>query len=72
MVITYVPAETLVELKSLKCYLWSYRNQGGFHEAVTNQVLDDLVALLQPRRMTIEGDFAVRGGIHTVVRASYP
>ena len=65
------PNELCVELKSLKLYLWSYRDEGAFHEAVTNMILDDLVALTQPRRMTVEGDFLVRGGIHTVVRADY-
>lgn len=70
--IRYTPAETCVELKSLKLYLWSYRDEGAFHEAVTNQILDDLVALLSPRNITVEGDFMVRGGIHTVVEASYP
>jgi 7-cyano-7-deazaguanine reductase len=69
--IRYVPAERCVELKSLKLYLWSFREEGHFHEAVTNRILDDLVALLAPRRMTVEGDFAVRGGIHTVVTARY-
>lgn len=70
--ISYVPAKLCVELKSLKLYLWSFRNEGHFHEAVTNQILDDLTALLSPRRMTVEGDFLVRGGIHTVVEARYP
>ena len=70
--ITYVPDALCVELKSLKLYLWSYRDQGAFHEAVTNRILDDLVALLAPRRMTVEADFFVRGGIHTVVEASHP
>jgi 7-cyano-7-deazaguanine reductase len=70
--IRYVPQAKCVELKSLKLYLWSFRGEGHFHEAVTNQILDDLVQLLQPRRMTVEGDFAVRGGIHTVVETSYP
>jgi 7-cyano-7-deazaguanine reductase len=60
-----------VELKSLKLYLWSYRNEGAFHEAVTNRILDDLVAALAPRSMTVEGDFLVRGGIHTVVEVRY-
>jgi 7-cyano-7-deazaguanine reductase len=69
--IEYVPAERCVELKSLKLYLWSYRQKGAFHEAVTNQILDDLVVALAPVRATVEGDFKVRGGIHTVVRASY-
>jgi len=70
--IRYVPAQTCVELKSLKLYLWSFRDRGAFHEAVTNQILDDLVAATQPRSMTVEGDFYVRGGIHTVVEVSYP
>jgi 7-cyano-7-deazaguanine reductase len=70
--IRYVPDRLCVELKSLKLYLWSFRAEGHFHEAVTNRILDDLVALLSPRRMTVEGDFAVRGGIHTVVTASHP
>ena len=70
--IRYVPDQTCVELKSLKLYLWSFRDEGHFHEAVTNRILDDLTALLSPRRMTVEGDFLVRGGIHTVVEASYP
>jgi 7-cyano-7-deazaguanine reductase len=70
--IRYVPNERCVELKSLKLYLWSFRDEGAFHEAVTNKILDDLVALLAPRSMTVEGDFFVRGGIHTVVEASFP
>lgn len=70
--IRYVPDQTCVELKSLKLYLWSYREVGAFHEAVTNQILDDLVAATQPKSMVVEGDFMVRGGIHTVVEASYP
>jgi len=70
--VRYVPAELCVELKSLKLYLWSYRDEGAFHEAVTNRILDDLVALLSPRRMTVEADFYVRGGIHTVVQAGHP
>ena len=69
--IRYVPDETCVELKSLKLYLWSYREVGAFHEAVTNQILDDLVTACQPKRMTIEGDFMVRGGIHTVVEVTH-
>ena len=69
--ITYVPDKTCVELKSLKLYLWSYRDEGQFHEAVTNRILDDLVAATRPRRMEVEGDFNVRGGIHTVVKARY-
>lgn len=70
--ISYVPDARCVELKSLKLYLWSYRQEGAFHEAVTNKILDDLVAALQPRRITVEGDFYVRGGIRTVVVVRYP
>ena len=69
--ITYVPDQTCVELKSLKLYLWTYRDEGAFHEAVTNRILDDLVAATAPRSMTVEGDFWVRGGIGTVVVAKY-
>ncbi len=69
--INYVPDQLCVELKSLKLYLWSYRDEGAFHEAVTNQILDDLVAALSPVRLTVEGDFKVRGGIHTVVTAKH-
>ncbi len=70
--IRYVPDELCLELKSLKLYLWSFRDEGHFHEEVTNRVLDDLVTALRPRRLTLEADFRVRGGIHTVVEASYP
>jgi 7-cyano-7-deazaguanine reductase len=70
--IRYTPAERCVELKSLKLYLWSYRDRGAFHEAVVNQILDDLVATIAPRRLVVEGDFLVRGGIHTVVEARHP
>lgn len=69
--IRYVPDKLCVELKSLKLYLWSFRNEGHFHEEVTNLILDDLVKAVSPRRMSIEGDFFVRGGIHTVVRAAH-
>ena len=65
--IRYTPDKLCVELKSLKLYLWSFRNEGAFHEAVTNRILDDLVAAVSPRRMEVTGDFLVRGGIHTVV-----
>ena len=70
--VRYVPGDLCVELKSLKLYLWSFRDEGAFHEAVTNQICDDLVAALSPRRLTVEGDFMVRGGIHTVIRVSHP
>jgi len=69
--ITYVPAERIVELKSLKLYLWSYRDEGVHHEAVTNRILDDLVDLLAPKSMTVVTDWLVRGGIITVVTASH-
>ena len=65
--INYVPDSLCVELKSLKLYLWSYRNEGAFHEKVTNQILDDLVKAVSPRFIEVVGDFFVRGGIHTVV-----
>ena len=70
--IRYTPDRLCVELKSLKLYLWSFRDEGHFHEDVTNRILDDLVTLLQPGKMTVVGDFTVRGGIHTVVTASHP
>ena len=69
--ISYAPGPRLVELKSLKLYLWSYRNEGAFHEDVTNRILNDLVEACAPRRMTVVGEFLPRGGITTVVRASY-
>ncbi len=68
--IAYVPDERCVELKSLKLYLWSYRDVGAFHEAVTNRILDDLVEVVGPRWMTVVGDFFVRGGIRTTVTAT--
>ena len=69
--ISYVPDLLCLELKALKLYFWSYRDEGAFHEAVTNQILDDLVAACAPRRMTITGDFNVRGGLYTKVVATY-
>ena len=69
--ITYVPDAQCIELKSLKYYFMEFRNRGIFYEHVTNQILDDLVAAIQPRRMTVVGDFSVRGGIKTVVTAAY-
>lgn len=70
--VTYVPDRLLVELKSLKMYLWSFRDEGAFHEAVTNSVLDDLVAALAPRSMKVETIWKVRGGILTTVTAAHP
>lgn len=67
----YVPDKTCVELKSLKLYIWSFRDEGAFHEAVTNRILDDLVKATQPRFMRLTGDFNVRGGIYTSVVAEY-
>jgi len=69
--ITYVPDERCLELKALKYYLLDYRNQGIFYEAATNQILDDLVAACQPRRMRVAGDFTARGGIRTSVTATF-
>jgi 7-cyano-7-deazaguanine reductase len=69
--IRYVPDRTCVELKSLKLYLQSYRNRGIYYEHVTNVILDDLVKALKPRSITVEGDFAVRGGISSVIEATY-
>src|SRR5258706_1336329 len=69
--IRYVPGRVCVELKSLKLYLWSFRNEGHFHEAVTNLILDDLVNVLRPRFLEDVGDFNIRGGIHTVVTATH-
>ncbi len=70
--IDYVPDKLCVELKSLKFYLWSFRDEGHFHEAVTNRILDDLVAAVSPRHMVVTGDFWIRGGITTVVEAKFP
>lgn len=69
--ITYVPDAHLIELKSLKFYINAYRNVGIFHEFVTNKILDDLSEACKPLRMDIEGDFNVRGGITTVINATY-
>jgi 7-cyano-7-deazaguanine reductase len=69
--ISYVPDKSCVELKSLKLYLWSYRDEGTFHEAVTNRILDDLVAATRPRFMRLTARFFVRGGIFTTVVADH-
>lgn len=69
--IKYVPNRFCVELKSLKLYLWSYRNEGSFHEAVTNKILDDLVAAVKPTWMEVKGIFNIRGGISTTVTAQH-
>ena len=70
--IVYTPGPKIVELKSLKLYLWSFRAEGAFHEDVTNRVLDDLVAAREPRRLTVVSRWNVRGGISTTVRVAYP
>ena len=67
----YIPAEHCVELKSWKLYLWSYREQGGFHEDLTNRILDDLVAALNPRYIRLKAKFNVRGGVYTTVIAEH-
>jgi 7-cyano-7-deazaguanine reductase len=69
--ISYTPGDLCLELKALKLYFWSFRDEGAFHEAVVNRILDDLVEAIHPRRMTITGDFNVRGGLHTVVTAEH-
>jgi 7-cyano-7-deazaguanine reductase len=71
LLLDYIPDVTCVELKSLKLYIWSYRNEGAFHEAVTNRILDDLVAATAPRFMRLTAKFFVRGGIFTNVVAEY-
>ena len=67
----YIPDRTCVELKSLKLYVWSYRNEGAFHEAVTNRILDDLAAATSPHFMRLTAKFGVRGGIYTSVIAEH-
>jgi 7-cyano-7-deazaguanine reductase len=69
--IEYVPDKLCIELKSLKLYMWSYRNEGAFHEAVTNHILDDLAKACQPRFMRLTAEFYVRGGIYTTVIAEH-
>jgi 7-cyano-7-deazaguanine reductase len=69
--IRYAPRRLCVELKSLKLYLWSFRSQGTFHEAAVNRICDDLATALDPQWLEVEGDFRVRGGIHTVVTARH-
>nr|VFK41970.1 MAG: 7-cyano-7-deazaguanine reductase [Candidatus Kentron sp. TC]VFK42325.1 MAG: 7-cyano-7-deazaguanine reductase [Candidatus Kentron sp. TC]VFK59139.1 MAG: 7-cyano-7-deazaguanine reductase [Candidatus Kentron sp. TC] len=67
----YIPERSCIELKSLKTYVWSYREEGTFHEAVTNRILDDLVSACQPRFLRITAEFNVRGGIYTTVVAEH-
>ena len=71
LLLEYIPDQQCVELKSLKLYVWSYRDEGAFHEAVTNQVLEDLVDATQPRFMRLTAIFNVRGGIDTTVVAEH-
>lgn len=67
----YIPDEKCVELKALKMYIWSFREEGGFHEAMTNKILADLVEVTQPRFMRLTADFNVRGGVYTKVVAEH-
>jgi 7-cyano-7-deazaguanine reductase len=67
----YIPDRLCVELKSLKLYIWSFRNEGAFHEAVTNEILDHLVAATSPRYMRLKAEFSVRGGIYTTIVAEH-
>ena len=71
LVLTYVPDKLCVELKSLKMYLWGYRNEGIYYEAVTNRIADDLVKAMKPRSLSLVGRFGVRGGISSVVTVSF-
>lgn len=69
--VSYVPDKLCVELKSFKLYLWSFRDEGGFHEKVVNQISDDLVSACKPRKLKVVGDFNVRGGIYTSISVDY-
>ncbi|RDH87295.1 MAG: NADPH-dependent 7-cyano-7-deazaguanine reductase QueF [endosymbiont of Seepiophila jonesi] len=71
MTLEYVPDKQCVELKALKMYIWSFRDEGAFHEAITNKILNDLVAATQPRYMRLTAEFNVRGGIYTTVVADH-
>jgi 7-cyano-7-deazaguanine reductase len=71
LTLEYVPEQRCVELKSLKLYIWSFRDQGAFHEDVTNRMLDKLVEVCEPRFMRLTADFNVRGGIYTTVVAEH-
>lgn len=71
LILDYVPNARCVELKALKLYIWSYRNEGVFHEAVTNTILNDLVATIKPRYMQLTAHFNVRGGLYTSVRVQH-
>ena len=67
LLLEYVPDQVCVELKSLKLYIWSFRSEGHFHEAVTNRIMDDLAGLLQPKFARLTAEFKVRGGLYTTV-----
>jgi 7-cyano-7-deazaguanine reductase len=69
--LSYIPDQLCVELKSLKLYFWSFRNEGAFHEAVTNEILDHVVGKIAPREATVIGKFNVRGGLYTTVTATH-
>ena len=69
--VRYIPDQYIIELKSLKFYLLQYRNVGIFYEHIVNRILDDLVAVLKPKKMTVTGDFTSRGGISSIVTAEY-
>lgn len=71
LILDYIPDQLCVELKSLKLYMWSFRNEGAFHEAVTNLILDDLVRATAPRFMRLTAKFFVRGGVFTTVIAEH-
>lgn len=71
LLLEYVPDQLCVELKSLKMYIWSFRDEGAFHEAVTNEILNDLVRTTRPRFMRLTADFNVRGGVYTAVVAEH-
>ena len=71
MTLEYVPHNHCLELKALKMYIWSFRDQGAFHEAVTNEILEDLVAATAPRFMRLTAEFNVRGGIYTTIVAEH-
>ena len=71
MEVEYVPDQRCVELKSLKMYLWTFREEGHFHEDVTNRILDDLVGALEPRRLEVRGVFNVRGGLQTTITVTH-
>jgi len=71
LILDYVPERKCLELKNLKLYIWSYRNQGAFHEAITNRILDDLIGATRPRFMRLAAKFHVRGGIFTTIVAEH-